>query len=76
MQRTNLIARCGVPRLVSAMLAPLPRRSSVSSTLRTPHVIELREYALHSGQREVLIELFDRELIEAHEPADDSERVG
>ncbi|MEV6907357.1 NIPSNAP family protein [Amycolatopsis sp. NPDC051071] len=30
-------------------------------------VIELRQYTLHPGQREVLIELFDREFIETQE---------
>jgi quinol monooxygenase YgiN len=30
-------------------------------------VIELRQYTLRSGQREVLIELFDRELVETQE---------
>jgi hypothetical protein len=30
-------------------------------------IIELRRYALHPGQREVLIELFDRELVETQE---------
>lgn len=30
-------------------------------------VVELRQYALHPGQREILIELFDREFIETQE---------
>jgi hypothetical protein len=30
-------------------------------------VIELRQYSLHPGQRELLIELFDRELVETQE---------
>jgi hypothetical protein len=38
----------------------------------TPHVtrlpiVELRQYALHAGTREVLIDLFDRELVESQE---------
>jgi hypothetical protein len=32
-------------------------------------VIELRRYALHPGERETLIELFDRELVEPQEAA-------
>ncbi|MEW6703774.1 MAG: NIPSNAP family protein [Pseudomonadota bacterium] len=32
-----------------------------------PSVIELRQYTLHPGQREVLIELFEREFIEPQE---------
>jgi hypothetical protein len=30
-------------------------------------VLELRQYTLHPGQRDVLIELFDRELVESQE---------
>lgn len=32
-------------------------------------VVELRQYTLHPGQRDVLIELFDREFVEAQEAA-------
>ena len=32
-------------------------------------VVELRQYALHSGQRDTLIELFDREFVETQEAA-------
>jgi hypothetical protein len=34
--------------------------------IRCP-VVELRQYRLHPGQREVLISLFDRELVETQE---------
>jgi hypothetical protein len=30
-------------------------------------VVELRQYTLHPGKREVLIELFDREFVESQE---------
>ena len=30
-------------------------------------IVELRQYTLHSGQRDVLIELFDREFVESQE---------
>jgi NIPSNAP len=30
-------------------------------------IVELRQYTLHPGQRDVLIELFDRELVESQE---------
>jgi hypothetical protein len=30
-------------------------------------IVELRQYTLHQGQREVLIELFDREFVESQE---------
>jgi hypothetical protein len=32
-------------------------------------VVELRQYSLHAGQRDVLIDLFDRELLETQEAA-------
>lgn len=32
-------------------------------------VVELRQYTLHSGQRDVLVELFDREFVETQEEA-------
>src|SRR2546421_11181848 len=32
-------------------------------------VVELRQYTLRPGQREVLIDLFDRELVESQEAA-------
>jgi quinol monooxygenase YgiN len=38
----------------------------VTSAVRYP-VIELRQYTLRPGQRDVLIELFDRELVETQE---------
>lgn len=36
--------------------------------LRYP-IVELRQYTLHAGQRDVLIDLFDRELVETQEAA-------
>lgn len=33
------------------------------------NVVELRQYTLHPGQREVLIDLFDREFVESQEAA-------
>jgi len=38
----------------------------VTSTVRYP-VVELRQYTLRPGQREVLIDLFDREFVESQE---------
>jgi quinol monooxygenase YgiN len=40
----------------------------VTSTVRYP-VVELRQYTLRPGQRDVLIDLFDRELVESQEAA-------
>src|SRR4051794_33692688 len=39
------------------------------SSFDTPAVIELRRYTLHPGQRDVLIDLFEREFIEPQEAA-------
>ena len=35
--------------------------------MRWSPIVELRQYALHPGQRDVLIDLFDRELVETQE---------
>jgi quinol monooxygenase YgiN len=35
--------------------------------MKPSNVFELRQYTLHAGRREVLIELFDRELVESQE---------
>jgi hypothetical protein len=41
-------------------------RQTGSSLLCCP-VVELRQYTLHSGKRDVLIDLFDREFVETQE---------
>ena len=33
-------------------------------------IVELRQYTLHPGQRDVLIDLFDREFVESQEAPD------
>ena len=38
-----------------------------SSVLDTSQVLELRQYTLHPSQRDTLIELFDRALVETQE---------
>jgi hypothetical protein len=43
--------------------SPLVPHASVPSTA----IVELRQYTVHPGQRDVLIELFDREFIETQE---------
>ncbi|MCE9659708.1 MAG: NIPSNAP family protein [Burkholderiales bacterium] len=45
-----------------------------STALRAPsledcRIVELRDYLLHPGQRDVLVELFDREFVETQEAA-------
>jgi NIPSNAP len=42
-------------------------RSSAASAQWLSPVVELRQYTLHPGQRDVLIELFEREFIESQE---------
>ncbi len=53
-------------------LASTMNIDSPTPVIRTPaledcRVVELRDYLLHPGQREVLIELFDRALVEGQE---------
>jgi hypothetical protein len=38
-----------------------------NSAMSWPPIVELRQYTLHPGKRDVLIDLFDRELIESQE---------
>ncbi|NUS38501.1 MAG: NIPSNAP family protein [Lysobacter sp.] len=47
----------------------LPGRAPASpaSTSRSPGVVELRDYTLHPGQRDVLVALFERAFIESQE---------
>jgi hypothetical protein len=40
---------------------------SAATTVAAPRVVELRDYTLHPGQRDTLIELFEREFIETQE---------
>ncbi|PYM01779.1 MAG: hypothetical protein DMF19_05315 [Verrucomicrobia bacterium] len=48
------------------MTEPIGERQIQSSPLCCP-VVELRQYTLHPGKRDVLIDLFDREFIETQE---------
>src|SRR5207253_10536923 len=50
----------------SVMTEPIGDRQIQSSPLCCP-VVELRQYILHPGKRDVLIDLFDREFIETQE---------
>jgi hypothetical protein len=50
------------------MTSPADRQpSEPTAELGLSPVVELRQYTLHPGQRDVLIELFDREFIESQE---------
>lgn len=48
-------------------LAALAAACATEPLMPTPQVYELRNYLLHPGQRDVLIELFEREFIEPQE---------
>src|SRR6266496_5244060 len=48
------------------MTEPIGERQMQSSPLCCP-VVELRQYTLHPGKRDVLIDLFDREFVETQE---------
>jgi hypothetical protein len=48
------------------LLGPRPP-GALPMPARFSPVVELRQYTLHPGQREVLIELFDREFVESQE---------
>src|SRR5207237_8053790 len=50
----------------SVMTEPIGERQIQSSPLCCP-VVELRQYTLHPGKRDVLIDLFDGQFIEPHE---------
>jgi hypothetical protein len=52
------------------MAATVPTRNAfmtIAPSLASPQVIELRQYTLHPGRRDALIELFEREFIEPQE---------
>jgi hypothetical protein len=48
------------------MTEPIGQRHMQSSPLCCP-VVELRQYTLHPGKRDILIDLFDREFVETQE---------
>jgi NIPSNAP len=50
----------------SVMTEPVSERQTKSSPLCCP-VVELRQYTLHPGKRDVLIDLFDQEFVETQE---------
>ncbi|MFI6518079.1 NIPSNAP family protein [Spirillospora sp. NPDC050679] len=50
------------------MTSPAPRSPAPPTRDRWP-IVELRQYTLHPGERDVLIELFDREFVETQEAA-------
>jgi len=56
-----------VAALESSPMNTIALAESPSSTVQSAAFVELRQYTLHPGQRDVLIELFDREFLETQE---------
>src|SRR5687767_14085568 len=52
---------------LSLGFAPDPTKNAWVSSPTCCPVVELRQYTLHPGQRDVLIELFEREFVETQE---------
>jgi hypothetical protein len=53
--------------LIRANTSPAADTSDAPAVSRCCAVVELRQYSLHPGTRETLIELFDREFVESQE---------
>jgi hypothetical protein len=63
------------PLFLTVLAAATPSTHETDATARCCAVIELRQYTLHPGKRDVLIDLFEREFVESQE-ADGIELVG
>src|ERR1700676_4273536 len=64
--RTAGTRRHRAPKQEGRRWAAGPRCSAFPSSISSS-VVELRQYTLHPGKRDVLIDLFDRELVESQE---------
>ncbi len=71
---TSLLAVCGKSALetrTTVMTNPTNERSEQSPSLQPRQtccpIVELRQYTLHPGRRDSLIDLFDREFVESQE---------
>jgi hypothetical protein len=49
------------------MVTPVPEEAAVNPVPPVPSVIELRQYTLHPGERDTLVELFEREFMAPQE---------
>jgi quinol monooxygenase YgiN len=56
---------------VKAVAAPRASLTARPAAVRAPccHIVELRQYAMRPGKRDVMIDLFEREFIESQEAA-------
>lgn len=55
--------------MFEALESPSPIAAHPASTLPDPALVELRQYTLHRGRRDDLIDLFERELYDTQEDA-------
>jgi quinol monooxygenase YgiN len=62
----RIIATAGATVSAPCLVASLLLAGAGPARLR-PTIVELRQYTLHPGQRDVLIDLFEREFIESQE---------
>jgi hypothetical protein len=63
----RFLALLAVAALERSDMSAIELTESPHPTIQSAAFVELRQYTLHPGQREVLIELFDREFIESQE---------
>lgn len=69
-RRDLLAGAFAITLLANTQALAAPRRSNLKAAIpmtRCCPIIELRQYTLHAGQRDPLIELFNREFIETQE---------
>lgn len=52
---------------VVAFATALPSQAAAQAAIGSFPIVELRQYTLHDGRRDVLIELFEREFVESQE---------
>lgn len=65
--RRSFLAESVVLAAAATALADGTARAAQANGAALSSVIELRRYTLHHGQRDILIELFDREFLESQE---------
>jgi NIPSNAP len=75
MIKASINSKISILRALKFLMATIPFAAQGFS-VEIPHaqppqtccpIVELRQYTLHPGQRDALIELFDREFVESQE---------
>lgn len=64
---TSFLALLTVVAVETSDMTPIALAESPPPAIQSAAFVELRQYTLHPGQRDVLIELFDREFLETQE---------